>query len=121
MKELGMTSLPKTKTLVLVSSIDENTGLEALKIAQRLRLAGIAVRTDVMGDRKITRQLKYADSLGIPYAIIIGPREMEKGTLKLKMMNKREEKEMKIDQIIEFLRDQTRTCSKNSRDGKVLR
>lgn len=121
MKELGMTSLPKTKTLVLVSSIDEKTGLDALRIAQRLRLAGIAVRTDVMGERKITRQLKYADSLGIPYAIIIGPREMEKGTLKLKMMNKREEKEMKIDQIIEFLRDQTRTCSKNSRDGKVLR
>nr|MDO8099941.1 histidine--tRNA ligase [Candidatus Njordarchaeota archaeon] len=108
MRELKMVSLPKTKTLVVVSSIDEESSLEALRVAQRLRRAGIPVRTDVMGERKITRQLKYADSLGIPYAIIVGRAEIEKAVFKLKLMEKREEKEMKIEKIIEFLRDKLR-------------
>jgi histidyl-tRNA synthetase len=108
MRELEMVSLPKTKTMVVVSSVDERSSITALRIAQRLRRAGIPARTDVMGERNITRQLKYADSLGIPYGIIVGPAEIEKGVFKLKLMEKREEKEMKIEEMIEFLQDRLR-------------
>nr|MDO8134147.1 histidine--tRNA ligase [Candidatus Njordarchaeum guaymaensis] len=108
MREMGMVSLPKTKTMVVVSSVDEESSLEALRIAQRLRRAGISVRTDVMGERNITRQLKYADSIGVPYAIIVGRAEIEKAVFKLKLMEKREEKEMKMEEIIEFLNDKLR-------------
>lgn len=105
-KELGMVSVPKTKTVAIVASIDEKTRIEALRIAQKLRSAGISVRTDVIGERNITRQLKYADAVGIPYAIIIGQAEMSRGTVKLKSMAKREEKELKIEEIIELLKSQ---------------
>jgi histidyl-tRNA synthetase len=105
-KELGMVSVPKTKTVAIVASIDEKTRIEALRIAQKLRSAGIPVRTDVIGERNITRQLKYADAVGIPYAIIIGQAEMSRGTVKLKSMAKREEKELKIEEIIELLKSQ---------------
>jgi histidyl-tRNA synthetase len=105
-KELGMVSLPKTKTVAIVASIDEKTRIEALRIAQKLRSVGIPVRTDVIGERNITRQLKYADAVGIPYAIIVGQTEMSRGTAKLKWMAKREEKEMKIEEIIELLKSQ---------------
>jgi histidyl-tRNA synthetase len=108
MKELKMISVPKTKTMALVSAIDDNTSLQALKIAQILRRAGIAVRTDVVGERKIARQLKYADSLGIPYVIIVGQAEMSKGVLKFRSMEKREEKEMKIEEVVVFLKSQYR-------------
>jgi histidyl-tRNA synthetase len=74
-------------------------------VAQRLRRAGISARTDVMGERKMTRQLKHADSLRIPYAIIVGRAEIEKAVLRLKFMEKREEKEMKIEEIIKLLKN----------------
>jgi histidyl-tRNA synthetase len=118
MKELRMISLPRTKTIVLVSAIDESTSLQALRIAQELRRAGISVRTDVVGERKITRQLKYADSLGIPYVIIIGQAETSKGVLKLRFMEKREEKDMKIEELTEFLKSKmAETHIMNSGEG----
>jgi histidyl-tRNA synthetase len=108
MRELGMVSLSETKTLVVVSAVDEESSLEALRVAQRLRGAGIPARTDVMGERTMTRQLKHADSLGIPYAIIVGRAEIEKAMFKLKFMEKREEKEMRMEEIIELLKDRLR-------------
>jgi histidyl-tRNA synthetase len=106
MKELRMVSLPKTKTVAIVSSIDDSTIVEAFRIAQKLRRAGIPVRTEVMGERKITKQLKYADTLGIPYAVIVGQTELSRGTIKLKSMEKREEKEIKVEELIKFLKSQ---------------
>lgn len=112
MRELKMVSLPKTKTMVLVSAIDESTSLQALKIGLELRKAGIPVRTDVAGERKIAKQLKYADSLGIPYVIIVGQTEMSKGVLKFRLMEKREERDMKLKEIIEFLKHRlSGTCA----------
>jgi histidyl-tRNA synthetase len=106
MKELRMISLLKTKTVAIVSSIDDSTIMEAFRIAQKLRRAGIPVRTEVMGERKIAKQLKYADTLGIPYAVIVGQTEVSRGTVKLKSMEKREEKEIKVEELIEFLKSQ---------------
>jgi histidyl-tRNA synthetase len=103
-KELQMIVLPKTKTVAIVSSIDENTSMEALRTAKKLREAGIPVRTDVMGERKITKQLKYADNVGIPYVIIVGQAEMSRGTVRVKWMTKREEKEMKLEEAIALLK-----------------
>ena len=115
MKELKMVSLPKTKTIVLVSAIDDSTSLQAMRIALELRRAGIPVRTDVVGERKIAKQLKYADSLGIPYVIIVGQAEMDKGVLKFRLMEKREEKEMKLNEITEFLQGKVRErCTSDS-------
>jgi histidyl-tRNA synthetase len=111
MKELRMVTLPKTKTVAIVASIDETTGMEALRIAKLLRSAGISVRTDVMGERKIAKQLKYADTVGIPYAVIVGQAEAARGTVKLKWMAKHEEKEMKVEEVIELLKtDLGRGC-----------
>ncbi len=106
MKELRMVSPLKTKTVAIVTSIDDSTIMEAFRIAQKLRRAGIPVRTEVMGERKITKQLKYADTLGIPYAVIVGQTEVSTGTVKLKSMEKREEKEIKVEELIEFLKSQ---------------
>lgn len=115
MKELRMVTLPKTKTLATVVSIDETTSMEAFRIAQRLRGAGIPVRADVIGERKITKQLKYTDTVGIPYAIIVGQTEMSRNAVKLKWMAKREEKEMKVEEVIEFLKTQLQQACEASR------
>lgn len=115
MKELKMVSLPRTKTMVLVSAVDDKTSLQALKIAQELRRSGLHVRTDLIGERKIARQLKYADSLGIPYVVIVGPAELGRGVLKLRSMEKREEWEMKIEEIAGLIKSKLREgCTADS-------
>jgi histidyl-tRNA synthetase len=115
LKELRMVTLPKTKTVAIVVSIDETTSTEAFRIAQRLRGAGIPVRADVIGERKITKQLKYADTVGIPYAIIVGQTEMSRNAVRLKWMAKREEKEMKVEEVIEFLKTQLQQACEAAR------
>lgn len=53
---------------------------------------------------KIDKQFKYAESKGIPYAIIIGQDEASRGVLKLKNLSTREQEEKTLDQVIEMLK-----------------
>jgi histidyl-tRNA synthetase len=59
-------------------------------LAQRLRKSGIAV--DLYPDAaKLTKQFKYADSMGFPLALILGESEIQSGTVKIKNLSSREE------------------------------
>jgi len=55
-------------------------------------------------ERNLVKQLKYADSLGIPYAVIIGQEEENKKILKFRDMKKRKEVEMKLEEVIKKLK-----------------
>ncbi len=68
---------------VAVVAITENQKVEALKIAQTLRAAGIAVEFEVMG-RKMAKALEDADKRKADYAVIVGERELKEGTVVLK-------------------------------------
>ena len=54
-------------------------------------------------DRNLTKQLEYADGLGVPYVIIVGEKELKKGKLLLKDMVKKTQKELSIKELISFL------------------
>ena len=54
--------------------------------------------------RNLTKQLEYADSLGIPFVIIVGEKEIKKKKFKLKDMKKKTEEEMSIQNILKMLR-----------------
>jgi histidyl-tRNA synthetase len=97
--------IPDVKTQVLVAVVDENPKLkaEAIKIAQRLRAAGINVETDVMG-RRLKKGLEYADNKGIPYMIIIGEKELKSGRLVLKDLKKRVQKSMGFESALKTLK-----------------
>jgi len=53
--------------------------------------------------RKLTRQLEYADALKIPFVIILGEAELKKGVVRLRDMEKREEFEVKREEVVKFL------------------
>ena len=76
-------------TLVLVTVFDESCFRESLKLTTMLR--GQGVKTEIYPDSqtKLDKQLKYADKKGIPYAIILGPQELEKNLITLKDLKKR--------------------------------
>ena len=88
---------------IFVANVDENVVDKTLEIVKRLRKGGINCQTDLMG-RDLGRQLKYADSLGIPYVVIVGEKELKENKFKLKDMKNKTEEEMSLESVVEFLK-----------------
>lgn len=98
MKEEKMFDLPKTKVKVFVATVNEKIKDDAVKIAQKLRKENISCQIDLMG-RNLTKQLEFANSLGIPYVLIVGEKELKEKKFKLKDMEKKIEKEARLEEI----------------------
>lgn len=71
---------------------------EAARVADKLRVAGHNVDLDVMG-RSISKNLDYADKLGIEFVLIVGKRDLESGELTLKNMRTSEESKVPLEGI----------------------
>jgi histidyl-tRNA synthetase len=84
---------------VFVAAVNDEVRQQALSIAAKLRDLRIASDVDVKR-KSLAKQLEYTDSLGIPYALIVGPQEVKSGLLKLRDMKKRTEENLTLDQII---------------------
>jgi len=102
MKERKMFIALKSKTKVFVAAVNDEVRRESVKIAKKLREKGINAQTDVMG-RNLRKQLEYADSLGIPYVVIVGPKELKKKKVMLRDMKRKKESEVKIKDLIKKL------------------
>ena len=85
----------KTLTQVFVACVKPEFYNEAEKIASELRKQGIATETD-LNQRNLRKQLEYVNSMGIPYSIVIGQKEVETKKAKLRNMKTGEEKEIKL-------------------------
>lgn len=72
-------------TKVLITIFDERFYRESLKIAKVLRDKGVSTEV-YLTPIKLDKQLKYADRKGIPYAVIIGPDEVNNKTVTIKDM-----------------------------------
>jgi histidyl-tRNA synthetase len=85
MGERGMfpTSLATTPADVMVSVFDAADMPHAMRIAAQLRQAGLRVFVYPDAD-KIGKQIKYADSRGIPFVGILGGNEVASGTVTVK-------------------------------------
>ncbi len=93
-----------TYTKVLVTIFSENTKKYSFNIAAKLRSEGINTLT-YLEDKKLDKQLKYADRKNIPYVIIIGPDEMKNDTIQLKDLKEKKQKEIKLEEAIKILRN----------------
>lgn len=103
MKEKNIFDSIKTKTKVFIVSVNNSVRKDCIKLAQELRKNGINAQIDIMG-RNIRKQLEYVDSLGIPYAIIVGPEEVKKNKYKLKDMKKGTEQKLSQQNILNKLK-----------------
>ncbi len=100
MKERKMIKPQKTKTRIFVVAVNEETREKVLEITQNLRKNEISADFDLKG-RNLTRQLEYADSLEIPYAVIVGPEELKEEKVVLRDMKKREQRVVEIKNLCE--------------------
>jgi histidyl-tRNA synthetase len=85
MGERGMfpPSVATTPADVMVAVFDAADMLHAMRVAANLRDAGLRVLVYPDPD-KIGKQIKYADSRGIPFVAILGGDEIANGTLTVK-------------------------------------
>jgi len=76
-------TLATTPADVMMAVFDAKDTPHALRVAGTLRKSGLRVLVYPDAD-KIGKQIKYADSLGIPFVAILGGNEIAAGTLTVK-------------------------------------
>jgi histidyl-tRNA synthetase len=81
---------------------DETVG-ESLKLASELRNSGVRVTVYPESD-KLGKQLKYADSIKVPYVCIIGESELAENKVTLKDLRSGEQKLISRGEIVKELR-----------------
>jgi len=88
---------------VLVLAVNDALKVEALKIAQMLRTAGVVVEFEIMG-RKMAKALEDADKRNADYAVIVGERELKEAAVVLRNLAKREQTIVPVKELIEKIK-----------------
>ncbi len=79
----------------------------AIFLGQALREKRLAVETDLLG-RNFGNQMKYANSIGAKYVLILGEKEMASGKVSVKDMKTGEQK---TEEVIKFLESAFKGCN----------
>ncbi|HYL11296.1 MAG TPA: histidine--tRNA ligase [Candidatus Acidoferrales bacterium] len=102
-----MRKLPLERSLdVFVAWMGEKTYPAAVKIARRLRDAGVAVELPP-GEMKFGKALGLADKLGARYALIIGEDELASGQFTVKRLADGEQKKLREVELVDYLKEQS--------------
>ena len=102
MDQEKMFDLYKTKVKVFVINVNDQVKDESIRMVNKLRENNISCQVDLM-NRNLKNQLEFADSLGVPFAIIVGPEEVKKKVFRLRDMKKRKETVLKFEELIKKL------------------
>lgn len=91
-----------TGTKVMLVNFGGENEQFALAILSKLRTAGVAaeIYPDIV---KFDKQMKYANKRGVPFVIIPGDEEREKGMLSIKDFNTGEQQSLSLEACIEKL------------------
>jgi histidyl-tRNA synthetase len=84
-------TVPETRILVVPVNKAFNSG--ALDLTQKIRALGISTEMDLM-EKGIGKNIEYADKKGIPFAVVIGERELKDKKFKLKELKTGKETEL---------------------------
>lgn len=90
---------------VMVTVWNEETAGESLKLASELREAGLRVAVYPEAD-KLGKQIKYADTIKVPFVCVIGESELAEDKVTVKNMGSGEQRTLNRNEIGEILSDQ---------------
>ena len=88
---------------VYVAAVDESTRATVFSIAQQLRAAGFSTLVDHQR-RSLKSQFKQADKGGARFVVIVGPEELQKGSVTLRLMDTREEQTVSLGKLVEVVK-----------------
>ncbi len=88
MIELRLVELEATTSQALITLFDTsaNSVSTSLELAGELRSAGVPCEVYLNPGDKLGKQFAYADRLGMPFAVVIGPDELSSGTVTVKSL-----------------------------------
>ena len=92
----------ENNTKLMLACFDKESLLKAISVATTLRQANVS--TSLYPEAaKLKKQFQYANRMNIPFVVVIGPEELEKGIFSLKNMVTGEQQEMTLNEIIVHL------------------
>ncbi|MBI4096526.1 MAG: histidine--tRNA ligase [Candidatus Levybacteria bacterium] len=103
MDQLNLFPKDLQTTKVLVTIFSPELVQQSINCTTVLRSAKVSTELYLDPNAKLEKQMKYADTKGIPYAVIIGPDEAKNKTVTLKNLKTREQKTISNGKIIEEL------------------
>lgn len=99
-KERGIDVPGPARPAAYIAHMGDGTADAALRLAQRLRKAGVPVDMAV-GSRKLGAQLKYASAVRARFAAIIGEDELREDLVTLRDMDSGEQRTIPTDDVLE--------------------
>ena len=103
-QQFGLVPDFKTKTKILVTVFSPELLDKSIELSTKLRRGGVGVELYPDDRIKLEKQFKYANVKGVPFVTILGPEELSKNIIKLKDMKTGEQKELKIEELINLLK-----------------
>ncbi len=107
MEELNLfpENISKTaSTQLLFAHFDEVTQSHCIKLAGELRKNNISCEIYPDVTKKLGKQFDYANKKNIPFVCTVGSNEMQSGVYALKNMEKGEQQQLNLTDLIEFLK-----------------
>ncbi len=103
LEELGLFPATVTQnTKVLFINFGDKESLYAMKAVRELRAENVTAEL-YPDSAKMGKQMKYADKRNIPYTVLAGEEEMQKGTFTLKHMKSGEQASLDLEGLKEKL------------------
>jgi len=98
----SLSLLPRaiSKCQVLVAVLGEEDRKRMYGVAAQLRTMGIAAELYLGSKLAFREQIKYASSLGIPWLLIQGENEQEKGVVALRNLGTRTQEELRMEDAV---------------------
>jgi len=93
-----------TETEVYVCSAQKGLMEERMKLLTTLWQADVKAEQSYKKNPKLLQQLQYCEDHGIPYAVILGSSELERGVVKLRHVSSRAEEEVARAELLHVLR-----------------
>lgn len=91
-----------TSAKVLVTVFDESLYFDSLEIANQIRAANIPT-VFITEPMKLQKQFKYADRIGVPIVLILGPEEKENNQITIKNLLTRNQENIPRQELIPYL------------------
>ena len=93
-----------TQTKVLVTIFSKELKDKSLEVYKKLRDENIIAELYLDENTPLDKQLKYADKKGIPYVLIIGPKEARENKLTLKNMKTEEQELLSLEESVKKIK-----------------
>lgn len=85
---------------IFVAKVNEKNKVVAFRLLQKIRNTGLSADMDYSGG-SLKSQMRIANKIGARYTVIIGEEELSKNMVTLRNMQTKEQKEVKIDKLID--------------------